>query len=217
MDWFENKTTQLIALVSIVGTLAGFGYTGATYVNRLENLEAEIVGIDDTENAQQAIEERFVAIETSVEYINKSIDEGINPSLKTIAEASQRGLITSGHIPFTVQLDQTLDAGIGAIEHLYYILKGCSSREDSITEAIIKGDENFWSSMPKLLKTYEPLRAQNVFDKLVQADTYVVPTLRISEVLSQLDVDNHFDDVYLKVMPQELLKTYENRVLGFLE
>lgn len=137
--------------------------------------------------------------------------------LKTIAEASQRGLITSGHIPFTVQLDQTLDAGIGAIEHLYYILKGCSSREDSITEAIIKGDENFWSSMPKLLKTYEPLRAQNVFDKLVQADTYVVPTLRISEVLSQLDVDNHFDDVYLKVMPQELLKTYENRVLGFLE
>lgn len=88
MDWFENKTTQLIALVSIVGTLAGFGYTGATYVNRLENLEAEIVGIDDTENAQQAIEERFVAIETSVEYINKSIDEGINPSLKTIAKAS---------------------------------------------------------------------------------------------------------------------------------
>ena len=46
MDWFESKTTQLIALVSIVATLAGFGYTGATYVNRLENLEAEIVGID---------------------------------------------------------------------------------------------------------------------------------------------------------------------------
>ena len=29
MEWFENKTTQLIALVGIVGTLAGFGYTGA--------------------------------------------------------------------------------------------------------------------------------------------------------------------------------------------
>jgi len=26
MEWFENKTTQLIALVSIVATLAGFGY-----------------------------------------------------------------------------------------------------------------------------------------------------------------------------------------------
>ena len=88
MNWFENKTTQLIALVSIVGTLAGFGYTGATYVNRLENLEAKIGGVEDTEDAQQIIEERFMAIETSVDYINKSIDEGINPSLKTIAQTS---------------------------------------------------------------------------------------------------------------------------------
>jgi hypothetical protein len=30
MNWFENKTTQLIALAGIVTTLAGFGYTGRT-------------------------------------------------------------------------------------------------------------------------------------------------------------------------------------------
>ena len=74
MDWFQSKTGQIIALVSIVGTLAGFGYTGATYVNRLENLEAKIGGVDEAEDEMKIIEERFMAIETSVEYINKSID-----------------------------------------------------------------------------------------------------------------------------------------------
>ena len=84
MDWFKGKMGQIIALVSIVGTLAGFGYTGATYVNRLENLERKVGRIQGTEDAQQAIEERFAAIETSVEYINKSIDSLAIPDVTEI-------------------------------------------------------------------------------------------------------------------------------------
>ena len=74
MNWFENKTTQLIALAGIVTTLAGFGYTGATYVNRIDNLEAQIGTLGDTEQAQKVIEERFTGIETSVQYLEKQID-----------------------------------------------------------------------------------------------------------------------------------------------
>ena len=74
MDWFQNKTTQIIALVTIIGTLAGFGYTGATYVNRLENLEAKIGGIGETESEMKVIEERFASIETSVQFLEKEID-----------------------------------------------------------------------------------------------------------------------------------------------
>ena len=82
MDWFQSRATQIIGLVSIVGTLAGFGYTGATYVNRIENLEKKIGRLEGTEDAQQEIEERFSAIETSVEYINKTIDDSIVPEVK---------------------------------------------------------------------------------------------------------------------------------------
>ena len=74
MDWFQSKTGQIIALVSIVGTLAGFGYTGATYVNRLENLEAKIGGVDEADDEMKIIEERFASIETSVQFLEKEID-----------------------------------------------------------------------------------------------------------------------------------------------
>lgn len=94
MNFLESKLAQLIALASIVATLAGFGYTGATYVNRLENLEAQIGGIGDTENAQKIIEERFAAIETSVEYINKSIDSLVIPDNSDL-KASIAGLTLS--------------------------------------------------------------------------------------------------------------------------
>jgi len=84
MNWFENKTTQIIALVGIVTTLAGFGYQGAQYVNRLDNLEAKIGGIGDTENAQKIIEERFASIETSVKFLEKEIDSVEVPDVTEI-------------------------------------------------------------------------------------------------------------------------------------
>ena len=74
MEWFKSKGGQVIALVTIVSTLAGFGYARAGYVNRLENLERKIGGLGETEDAQQVIEERFAGIETSVEYLEKQID-----------------------------------------------------------------------------------------------------------------------------------------------
>ena len=87
MEWFKSKGGQVIALVTIVSTLAGFGYAGAGYVNRIENLEKKVVGITTTKSGLQDIEKRFETINTSITYINKSIDEGINLSLKAQAES----------------------------------------------------------------------------------------------------------------------------------
>jgi hypothetical protein len=91
MEWFKSKAGQLIALATIVSTLAGFGYAGAGYVNRLENLEKKIGGLGETEDAQQAIEQRFASIETSVEYLEKEID-GIEIPDVSILKAQLEGL-----------------------------------------------------------------------------------------------------------------------------
>ncbi len=136
--------------------------------------------------------------------------------LKTIQEATKRGMITSGHMPFTVTLDETLDSGIGAIEHLYYVLKGCSSEEKQITEAIKNGEYGFWASMEKLIATYQDSTAENTFESLKEHNTYVVPTLHIGNVLSYLDEVNHENDTYLKLMPSGIVKTYEGRIRSSL-
>ncbi len=72
MEWFKGKAGQLIALVGIVSTLAGFGYTGAGYVNRIENLEKKIGGIVTQRQGLQDVEERFAAIEASVDLLSTS-------------------------------------------------------------------------------------------------------------------------------------------------
>ena len=77
MDWLQNKTTQFIALMGIIGTLAGFGYTGATYVNRIEYLENKAEQAKETDDGLGEIEKRIEALETSVSYMNKTIDETI--------------------------------------------------------------------------------------------------------------------------------------------
>ena len=77
MDWLQNKTTQFIALAGIIGTLAGFGYTGATYVNRIENLETKARQAKETEQGVDEVINRIEALETSVSYMNKTIDETI--------------------------------------------------------------------------------------------------------------------------------------------
>jgi uncharacterized coiled-coil protein SlyX len=84
MDWFQSKTTQIITLVSIIGTLVGFGVTGGSYINRLENLEVKIGGLGETESEMKVIEERFASIETSVQFLEKEIDNISVPDVTEI-------------------------------------------------------------------------------------------------------------------------------------
>ena len=116
MEFFQKKTTQIIALVTIIGTLAGFGYTGATYVNRLENLEKKIGGIAETEDNTQDLENRFAAIETSIEFINKSIDEGLVIEVRDVqgqvnTMAISISALQTKSISLEKQVDKLEDAG----------------------------------------------------------------------------------------------------------
>ena len=132
--------------------------------------------------------------------------------LNTIKEAEKRNLISSGHMPFTVTLDETISAGVDAVEHLYYVMKGCSSNEREITDRLVKKEIGFWDAMPLLMASYSDTTAQNTFAKLKTKGVYVVPTLHIGETLSYLDEVNHENDPYLNYMDKNIIKTYSGRI-----
>jgi imidazolonepropionase-like amidohydrolase len=132
--------------------------------------------------------------------------------LKTIVEAEKRDLITSGHMPFTVALDQAVDSGIDAIEHLYYVMKGCASNEKEITQKLQNKEIGFWDAMPLLMSHYQDSTAQKTFFHLKGHKVYVVPTLHIGKTLSYLDQVDHSTDEYLKYMSEGIIKTYEGRI-----
>lgn len=136
--------------------------------------------------------------------------------LDIIKTAETRDMITSGHMPFTVELQEAIDAGLDNIEHLYYVLKGCSSQEKEITQQIINGTLGFWGSMEQLIATYDETIAQQTFARLKASNTFVTPTLHIGNVLSYLDEVDHSQDTYLTHLEDAFIKTYEGRVKGAL-
>ncbi len=151
-----------------------------------------------------------------VDYV-KLYDSRISATnyLEVIKKTESRGMLSSGHMPFTVTLDQTVDAGIDAIEHLYYILKGCSSMEAEITAGLQDGRLGFWDALPQLQNSYEDEVAQKTFIKLKNNHVYVVPTIHIGKTLSYLDEINHSKDSYLNKLSPPFIETYQGRIKRF--
>lgn len=131
--------------------------------------------------------------------------------LDIITQAEDRSMITSGHMPFTVELAEAIGAGLDNVEHLYYILKGCSAQEKEITQQIIAGKLGFWDSMSQLIATYDERTAQATFLKLKTNNLFVTPTLHIGNVLSYLDEVDHSKDGYLSHLSDAFIATYDGR------
>lgn len=202
MEWKTAIANKKLIGPSIFTSGPKIDGPGATWPGSLE-----VENDEDVSNALDSLQS------IPVDFV-KLYDSRISGDnyLKTIQEAERRNLITSGHMPFTVELDATIDAGIDAVEHLYYIMKGCASNEKEITEQLIKKEIGFWDAMPLLQSSYSDTTAMETFMKLKQNNVFVVPTLHIGGTLSYLDEVDHSIDSYLKFMSPGILKTYQGRI-----
>ena len=129
MDWFKGKMGQIIALVSIVGTLAGFGYTGATYVNRLENLESKmskyVDEADSLADQMTDLDKQVVAVGEQIKSLN--IDtEDLTPIKNDIVT-----LQTSIAGIDIVALQTSIAAINASIDSMYDDVKSLKNKNDN--------------------------------------------------------------------------------------
>tara|TARA_R110002051_G_scaffold130405_3_gene204241 strand:- start:6436 stop:7809 length:1374 start_codon:yes stop_codon:yes gene_type:complete len=202
MKWQKAITNNELVGPKIFTSGPKIDGPGATWAGSLEVENDQ--DISKALDSLQSIPTDFVKI-----YDSKITGENY---LRTIRDAEKRNLITSGHMPFTVQLEATIDAGLDAVEHLYYILKGCSANEEEITQKLITKEIGFWDAMPLLQASFSDLTALKTFKNLKTNNVFVVPTLHIGSVLSYLDEVDHTKDEYLKYMSSDVQKTYQGRI-----
>ncbi len=132
--------------------------------------------------------------------------------LEIIRQAEERGLTVTGHMPMGIFVDDAIDAGLDGIEHLYYVLKGTSDREEEITADVYNSQLGFWDAVAELKDSYNEDTARVFYQKLADENVYVVPTLHIDDILSFLHKMDHSDDEYLAYIPDDLHQTYQRRV-----
>ncbi|WP_324721301.1 amidohydrolase family protein [Salinimicrobium sp. HB62] len=126
-----------------------------------------------------------------------------------IAAAEERGYKTTGHMPMSADILKGVDLGLDGSEHLYYVMKACSPRADSLTKV-----NPGYGMMNDIIATYDTELAEEVFQKLSENQVYITPTLHIGKTLSEiLDVD-HSKDSLLPYIGSGIRKTYRGRIEG---
>lgn len=180
---------------------------------KLDGPDARWAGSIELQSADE-VSAAFDSLESlNVDYV-KLYDSTIpaDAYLAAIEEAEQRGLPVTGHMPFTVDFNEAVSAGLDATEHMYYVLKGSSSEEDRITTAVRNGEYGFWEALSEVIETYDQETARQTYARMAEAGTGIVPTLHIGKVLAFLNETDHSSDEYLKNIPAGIQETYQGRL-----
>lgn len=109
-----------------------------------------------------------------------------------IKATEKRGLKVTGHMPMSADFQKAVSFGMDGSEHMYYIMKACSPKADSLTQLGLG-----YGMMETITETYNDQMANELFAELAQKQVYITPTLYIGKVLSNLADEDHSTDTLL--------------------
>lgn len=159
--------------------------------------------------SDQEVQKALDSLESiGADYV-KIYDGSITPEFfyKIIQEAEKRGMKTTGHMPMDANFMTAVDYGLDGSEHMYYVIKACSPKADSLAEA-----NPGYAMMNDLVDTYDENLANMVFTKLKVQNSSITPTLHIGQTLSMLADVDHAEDSTLEHIGRGIQKTYQRRI-----
>ena len=123
----------------------------------------------------------------------------------------------TGHMPYTVELKEAAALGMDGSEHLYYVFKACSSKEDSITNLVREREHTprpmgLFGALPALYATFDEEKATQLFQYLGAKHFTITPTLYISKTLAGIKDTDHSKDSLLAYIDPKIQATYAGRV-----
>lgn len=131
-------------------------------------------------------------------------------------EAKKQRIPFAGHVPNFLSVTEASDAGQKSIEHLTGILAACSSRDEEVRERLVNAFSNLrpGQTLPNpailrpltrlILATFSTEKANAVFARLKQNNTWQCPTFTVLRSGAFLNDPDFRDDPRLKYMPAQL-------------
>jgi imidazolonepropionase-like amidohydrolase len=133
-----------------------------------------------------------------------------------VDEAKKQKLPFAGHVPSSVRAAEASDLGQRSMEHLYEVLKGCSSQAEPIQKAFAEAVARLEKSQPdygkqvavlarerdqKIQDTYDPKIAAALFAKFKKNRTWQCPTLTVLRNIAFPDDKTITEDPRVNYLP----------------
>lgn len=175
---------------------------------KLDGIKPAWAGSFKVENLQDAKKALDSLQEIGADYV-KMYDGSLTKEAfyTIIKEAEKSGLKTTGHMPLTGNILDAVNYGLDGSEHLYYVLKACSPKADSLDKLNLG-----YNMMGTLVETYDPILAQKVFSQLAKKQFFVTPTLHVGQVLANILKTDHSKDNLLPYMGKGIVLSYQGRI-----
>jgi len=126
MNWLEGKIGLILAIGTMVATLAGFGYEGARTINRIDNIESSVEEYKSLSSQMIELEKSLVSIEEQL----KSLDI---PDISAIKEDIVKIETDLDNIEIPdITILQTSIAGINSsIDSMYDDIQALKNKNDN--------------------------------------------------------------------------------------